>query len=232
MGSTNLPLRPIRRRVDLTYRLMTPPVLRGLNRLMLAHWRLGLGRVLNAFPRLLGRYMVIVTRGRRTGRLRRTSVNYVQMDRTVYCIAGWSPRSSWYANLRADPDVEVWLPGGRWKARADSVTDPDEATAALRGLLAETEMLSRLLAGVDPWAIDDPTVRELTTWWPVVRIELAEPERGPGPRPGDLAWLGYAAAGLVAVLGICRRAQASCRRNAGSAATSATSICAFWRRPE
>lgn len=232
MGSSDVDLQAIRRRVDLTFRILSPPVLRGLNRVMLAHWRLGLGRALNAFPHLIGRYMVIVTRGRRTGRTRRTSVNFVQMDHTVYCIAGWSPRSSWYANLLADPNVEVWLPGERWKALAATVTDPEEATAALRSLLAETDTLSRLLAGVDPSAIDDPTVRELTTWWPVVRIELDRPARGVGPRPGDLVWVGYVAAAVLVAAWLCGRAQGSCRRNARSARTSATSICAFWRRPE
>lgn len=232
MQPTEHALEPIRRRVDLTRRIMTPRVLRALNRLMLLEWRLGLGRVLNAFPRLLGRYTVLVTRGRRTGRTRRSSVNYVQVDHTVYCIAGWSPHSSWYANLRADPNVEAWLPDGRWSARAVTVTDPEEATAAMRSLLTETAMLSRLLASVDPEAIDDPTARELTRWWPVVRIELADRQGGPGVRPGDLAWVGYVAAAVIVAAWLCGRAQGSCRRNARSARTSATSICALWRRPE
>ncbi len=196
-------LEPIRRRVDLTLRLMPPPVLRGLNLVVLAMWRLGLGWMLNAIPPLFGRYMVITTTGRRTGRTRRSSVNYVRLGERVYCIAGWSPRSSWYANLLADPRVELWLPGEQRAARAARVTDPAEASLALRRLLQETRTLSRLLAGVDVGALTEETVAALADWWPVVRFELGDRLRG-RPRPDDLAWVWVAAAGVLA----CRR----CRR--------------------
>lgn len=202
MAETDRNLASISRRVDLTYRLMSRRVLRGINLLHLAMWRLGLGPMLNAWPRLLGRYALITTTGRRTGRARRTSVNYTRSGDAVYCIAGWSPRSSWFANLLAEPRVEIWLPGERRRGLALRVEDRAEATWAMRRLLEDTKGLSKLLAGADADRIEEGTVEALTLRWPVVRIDLGEPERAATPRPGDLAWVWFVAGALVLA---CRR---------------------------
>lgn len=205
MVETDRDLASVSRRVDLTYRLMSRRVLRGINLLHLAMWRLGLGRMLNSWPRLLGRYMLITTTGRRSGRARRTSLNYTRSGDAVYCIAGWSPRSSWFANLLAEPRVEVWLPGERRRGLGRRVEDPAEATRAMRRLLEDTRGLSKLLARVDAARIDDGTVEALTRMWPVVRIDLGEPERGAGLRPGDLAWMWLPAGALVLASRLGRR---------------------------
>jgi deazaflavin-dependent oxidoreductase (nitroreductase family) len=204
MADTDRSLAFIDRRVDLTLRLMSRRVLRAINLLHLGMWRLGLGPMLNAWPRWIGRYMLITTTGRRTGRKRRTSVNFTRIGEAVYCIAGWSPRSSWFANLLAEPRVEVWLPGERRKGLGQRVEDAAEATQAMRQLLVDTKGLSKLLAGVDADRIEDGAVEALTRRWPVVRIDLGEPERGPGPRPGDRAWVGFAAAAVVLACGLRR----------------------------
>ncbi len=185
------------RRVELTYRLLSHRVLRGMNMAHLAMWRLGMGRVLNAWPGVLGRYVLITTTGRRTGLQRMTSLNYTRSGDAVYCIAGWSPRSSWFANVVAEPRVEVWLPGERRRGLAVRVADGTEAVRAMRRLLEDTRGLSKLLAGADADLMEDRTVEGLTHRWPVVRIDLLESERGPGPRPGDLAWVWLPAAALA-----------------------------------
>lgn len=63
MADTDRTLASIDRRVDLTLRLLSHRVLRGINLLHLGMWRLGLGPMLSAWPRWLGRYMLIVTTG-------------------------------------------------------------------------------------------------------------------------------------------------------------------------
>jgi hypothetical protein len=93
--------------------------------------------------------------------------------------------------------VEVWLAGERRQGLGRRVEDPGEASKQMRRLLEETKGLSKLLAGVDAGRLDDGTVQALTRMWPVVRIDLGEPERGAGPRPGDLAWVWLAAGALV-----------------------------------
>ena len=176
----------IRERVALTYRVLSPPVLRGMNASMREMWRLGLGWMLNGYPRWFGRYMVITTTGRTTGRLRRTSVNYVEIDGTVYCMSGWGRTSSWYRNLLVQPVVELWMTGGRFRAVGEPVSDELEARRAARALLDETGLLAPLLAGVTSEEIDDETIEALTEWWPIVRFRRTE--RVPR-RIADHAWL-------------------------------------------
>lgn len=184
----------IRERVALTYRLLSPSVLRGMNRFMFLLWRLGLGWVLNCCPALFGRYMVITTTGRRTGRLRRNSVNYVEAQGCIFCVAAWGDDSSWYLNLLAQPTVELWTAAGSWQARAERVDDEDEAVRAVRMLLADTGILAPLLAGVKADAIDEQTLAALARWWPVIRFRKIERLREGGP--GDLWPLAAAIAGL------------------------------------
>lgn len=209
MGAVERELERVARRSELTYRVLSPPALRWLNRFMVLLWRLGLGRTLNATPWATGRYMIVTTTGRRTGRTRRTSVNYAPLDGDVCCVAAWGPRSNWFRNLVADPTVEVWLPGGRWAGHAEPIADRQEGAAAMRTLLESTGALAEVLAGIDPGSISDEAVVTLTSWWPPVRIRLLEPVRGPGG-PSDLVWV-WPAAALAFLILRSRRAKRSCR---------------------
>lgn len=80
-----------------------------LNRFMLLQWRLGLGGFVNFWPAVIGCIMVITHRGRKSGLLRRTPVNYAIVDGDINCTAGFGEVSDGYRNLRADPHVQVWL---------------------------------------------------------------------------------------------------------------------------
>ncbi len=135
--------------------------------------------------------MVITTTGRRTGRRRRTSVNYVERDGAVYCMSGWGRTSAWYRNLLAHPVVELWTTEGRFEAIGEPVTDDAETHRAARALLEETGLLAPLLAGVRSDEIDDETIAGLTEWWPIVRFRRID--RIPG-RIADHAWFWPAAA--------------------------------------
>lgn len=189
----------VERRVELTYRVLSPPALRVLNAYMVLLWRLGLGRMLNVAPGLFGRYMILTTTGRRTGLRRRVSVNYAPGNGSVFCVSGWGTRSNWYRNLLANPEVEVWIPGGRWVGRAEPVSDSADAVEVMRNVLRETGALDHLLAGIDYRTVSDGVVQMLTSRWPPVRISLGEHARGPGG-PRDLAWVWPLAA--LALLGL------------------------------
>ena len=89
---------------------------RYVNRFLVELWRLGLGRWVNVWPRGSGRILVLGHTGRRSGLRRWTPLNYAEVDGAVYCTAGFGAESDWYRNVIADPRVEVWLPGRRWRA--------------------------------------------------------------------------------------------------------------------
>ena len=157
------------------------------NRFMLLQWRLGLGPALNLWPGGLGRYMVIVHRGRKTGLARYTPVNYAPIDGDIYCTAGFGAISDWYRNLQADPDVELWLPDGRWRARAADVSDGDNRLTLMRQVLVGSGFAAPLM-GVDPHTLSDDALAKASAGYRLVRFERTTPVTGPGG-PGDLAWV-------------------------------------------
>lgn len=176
---------------------------RYLNRFMLLTWRLGLGAWLSPWPDVTGRIMVLTTVGRRSGRLRRTPLNYALVDGDIYCVAGFGGASDWYRNLRAAPGVEVWLPEGWWAGVAADVGDSPRRLELLRAVLRGSGFAARL-AGIDPRAIDDQALAALTADYRLVRVSRTAERTGDGG-PGDLAWLWPAAVHLLAVVALARR---------------------------
>ncbi len=160
---------------------------RYLNRFMLLLWRLGLGSWLNLWPAVLGRYMVLVHRGRKSGLLRRTPVNYCIVDGEVYCVSGFGSVADWYRNLLAQPRVELWLPDGWWVGEATEITEPSERLARMRDALLGSGFAA-YAAGIDPRRMSDRELDELTRDYRVLHITRTQARTGPDG-PGDLAWV-------------------------------------------
>ncbi len=126
--------------------------LKWLYRLPPLMYRLGLGGT-------VGRsFLVLTTKGRKSGRARRCGLNYVREAATVYVFSGYGTTTDWYRNLRADPRVDVRLGARRWQALAEPIADPAErrrlvelmtATALDQGPPRKLRPLLRRLAGFD-----------------------------------------------------------------------------------
>ena len=97
--------------------------MRWLLRLPPLLYRMGLS------GRLGRRLLLLATTGRRTGRRRTVGLNYVLDGTTVYVFSGFG-RTDWYANLVADPRVEVQIGRERWAGIARAVEDADERRRA------------------------------------------------------------------------------------------------------
>ena len=108
---------------------------RVMNRFMVFMWKLGMGRMVNFWPAVVGRIMVIKHRGRKSGKEYLTPVNYVPVNGKIYCTAGFGSGSDWYRNIQADPNVELWLPNGKRKARAEDISDSPERIFLLRQVI-------------------------------------------------------------------------------------------------
>lgn len=173
---------------------------------MMLAWRLGLGRMINAMPGTTGRIMVIVTVGRRSGRIRRFPINYAREDGQVYCLAGFGSRTHWYRNVIEHPEVELWLPDGRWIGRAEPLSS-EQHLPAVREVLIASGFASRVFEGIDAWTVTDAELRALADRFPLVRITMTERVRGRGP--ADLAWLWPAAIALTGAAGATYRARRS-----------------------
>lgn len=174
----------------------------GFNRGMLMLWRLGLGWSMEIWPTVFGRLMVIEHTGRKSGTVYRTPVDFTRWNGDVYCIAGFGPKTDWLRNLRADPDIAVWLPDGRWTARAEDVTGCPDHLEIMRRLLVDSGFASRAI-GLDPRVISDDALADATATYRLIRITPREREDVPGG-PGDLAWIWYPAAAALVLCAVRR----------------------------
>jgi deazaflavin-dependent oxidoreductase (nitroreductase family) len=170
------------------------------NKFMVLMWRMGLGRLLNIWPEYGGRIMVIVHTGHKTGKTRYAPVNYAIVDGELYCAAGFGSRTHWYQNIMAIPEVEVWLPDGRWMGRADDVTDHPDHVRLMREVLIGSGFAAPLLANIHPRTMRDAELQDLTATYRLLHIQRSAKRH----TPGDLAWVLW----LVVVWMVFRRRRA------------------------
>jgi deazaflavin-dependent oxidoreductase (nitroreductase family) len=156
------------------------------NRFMMLMWRLGLGPMVNFWPEVGGRIMVLAHTGRKPGWWRYTPVNYTVADGEVYCTAAFSA-SDWYSNIQAQPEVEVWLPDGWWAGRAEDVPHDERRIPLMRQLMIDTGFAARA-AGIDPVSMSNEELAAATATYRLVHIRRSAARTGPGG-PGDLAWV-------------------------------------------
>jgi deazaflavin-dependent oxidoreductase (nitroreductase family) len=81
------------------------------------------GQVFYGVPALL-----LTTRGRQSGKLRRTALYYGERDGDYVLVAsngGSTGHPSWYRNLAADPQVRVQVGGEEFDAVARTATGPE-----------------------------------------------------------------------------------------------------------
>lgn len=193
-------------------------ILRPLQRgfLLLNGWfmapalRMGLGRVIgNPYT---GHLMLLRTRGRMSGQVREAPLGYILRDGAVLCVAGYGETTPWFRNLLADPEVEVILPGRRFRGRAEPVTDDAEWLAAYRELISSFGLIGRSIVG-DLGAATDEELLARHRSLPVVRIR---PTDGtvivPGPwDPGGRGWLWANLAAALATIALWRAIRSAIR---------------------
>ena len=81
-----------------------------------------------------GRVAYLETHGRRTGRLRRVAVGYVQEADGAVLVAAGGPDTQWALNLRAEPRCRVTI-GGETTAWAAEELEGADAARAVRELI-------------------------------------------------------------------------------------------------
>jgi deazaflavin-dependent oxidoreductase (nitroreductase family) len=173
------------------------------NKFMLLMWRLGWGPWVNWWPKVGGRILIITHTGRKSGLQRRTPVNYSTVDGDIYCLSGFGRISDWYRNIKADSNVEVWLPDGWWAGVAEEVTDPERRLSLLRQVLVDSGFAA-FAAGINPYKISDEDLARITTEYRLIRIRRTAERTGSGG-PGDLVWVWPLATMILLPLAFRRR---------------------------
>lgn len=105
------------------------PALRSLYRIPLWLRRHGV----RGYERVLGiEWIVVTTRGRRTGRPHAVVVDVVGRDAGGWYVQPADPRAQWVRNVRADPRVTVEAGGRTIEAEAREITGSEGADVVLR----------------------------------------------------------------------------------------------------
>ena len=117
-----------------------------LVRMPLLYWRLGLKPLL--VPTRLFRFLVLTTKGRKSGQTRHTMLAHFVLDDRIYLGAGWGEGTQWY------PRVTVQARGPAFGAVARLVTDDEE----LRRLYWHARTMTPMWMwrrSLDSWEIRD-----------------------------------------------------------------------------
>jgi deazaflavin-dependent oxidoreductase (nitroreductase family) len=163
---------------------------------MVPVFRLGLGSfIVNPFS---GYIMVIKTIGHKTGKTRYTPTDYAIQNGNIYCVAGFGQAAHWYHNLKANPRVELLMPGGNLTGIAEEVTDPDERLSALRQIL-KNGGLAGFFFGFNPFITPANVLAEKCANIPVIRVRPAGVRSGAAD-PGGRLWLLWFGLSLLPIL--------------------------------
>jgi len=177
---------------------------RFMNRFMILMWRLGMGPLINIWPQVIGRIMVISHTGRKTGMRRHTPLNYAIMEEGVYCAAGFGARSDWYRNIIAHPQVELWLPQGWWAGEAVPADDDPRRLEKIRQILINSGFAAGLFEGIHPRRMSDLELETLAKKYCLVCIRPIEARTGAGG-PSDMVWVWPALAHAALVIWLVKR---------------------------
>lgn len=103
-----------------------------------------------------GRFLLLETTGRRSGKRRFTALEIPLRDppETWYVASGWGFESDWYRNLEANAKASVTVGFTRFACEADLV-GPDTSAALMARYSREHPRLALALASAVGWDIND-----------------------------------------------------------------------------
>jgi len=143
-----------------------------------------------------GYIMVLKTVGRKTGKTRYSPVNYAIQNGCIYCLSGGRETSDWYRNIKANPQIEVIMPGGAILGQVTEMTAADERLMLTRKVL-QNAGFAGFFEGYNPFTISDEALAVKIGDLPLLRIQPA----GLGSGAADPAGWGWVWA-LALTLGV------------------------------
>lgn len=118
-----------------------------LYRVPLVEWRMGLGLILRRF-----RFLVLTTRGRKSGKPRHTMLEHSMMGGRAFIAPGWGAKTQWYRNILSDARVTVQSSGKPYGAIARRVTHDDELARLYEVIRGKSPAWGQYL---DSWGVQD-----------------------------------------------------------------------------
>jgi deazaflavin-dependent oxidoreductase (nitroreductase family) len=106
---------------------LKPRTIRLIGRLHASIWRLTRGRFIDAAG--AAPFLLLTTKGHKTGRLRTTPVLYLEEGGDLIVVASFGGNDihpAWYLNLKECPEAEVMIRGERRRVTARAITSAEK----------------------------------------------------------------------------------------------------------
>jgi deazaflavin-dependent oxidoreductase (nitroreductase family) len=120
--------------------------LKTVNPIVVAVYRAGLLPLFGAARSI----MLLSTRGRKSGKMRRAPVGYFRIGGALHVFSTWGKASGWYKNILAAPgDVVAQVGMRKFPVRAQVLQDPAEIQRTLEQFVRESPVEAQTLFGWD-----------------------------------------------------------------------------------
>ena len=106
---------------------LKPRTIRLMGRLHASFWRFTRGRFVDGIG--AAPFLLLTTKGRKTGRLRTTPVLYLEDGSDLIVVASFGGNDmhpAWYLNLKECPEAEVMIRGERRRVTAREITSEEK----------------------------------------------------------------------------------------------------------
>mgnify|MGYP001549684610 CR=1 FL=1 len=160
-------------------------LMRYIHRIPLRLYRAGFGSLIGWAP-----FLVLTTRGRRSGKARHAVLEYRRHGSKYYLLSIWGERPHWYQNILNDPQVTVQFGGYTSAAEATVVDTPAEAMRALLMFKRKSPLFDAIMASISN--TDNITMRTLADIageFTVIRLETKASKAPLPPVEPPSRWL-------------------------------------------
>ncbi len=121
---------------------------------------LGFGRI----------FLILTTQGRKTGKKRRTPLEYHRIDGIITVFSGRGEDAGWMKNIRVHPDVLMVRHGfHRFQPQVEIVRETDEKLRIIKWYIVKHGRSSKMLFGWNP-KTDDPETTDFTNLLKLISI--------------------------------------------------------------
>lgn len=121
---------------------------------------LGFGRI----------FLILTTKGRQTGKKRRTPLEYHKIDGIITVISGRGENAGWMKNLQFNPDFASIRHGfHRFNPKVEYITNNEEKVRVIKWYVKNHGISAKFLFGWDP-KVDDPETTDFSNLLRLISI--------------------------------------------------------------
>ncbi|MHA1592012.1 MAG: nitroreductase family deazaflavin-dependent oxidoreductase [Candidatus Heimdallarchaeaceae archaeon] len=115
-------------------------------------------------------FLLLYTKGRKTGKMRTTPLEYRRKDGEVYVVAGRGGKAHWFNNLTANPDdVAVKIGFRKYPANYELIEDVETKNLFFIWYVTKFPRDAKFLFGWNPKE-DDPKEVDFTTFSSLIKL--------------------------------------------------------------